>query len=375
MSLRSPITRPRRLEVFAVGVSDAQLMWRLLGTGPVTVELDGRVVGRGPDARLGAVTIEGLSPATSAELVVRPEEGSAQTVRLTTLPPPPGQELARFATLSDLHLGLHSFGLTGRLRENPEPLVAHPARCARAAVTEAAAWGATELLIKGDLTHQSRDTDWDLVAELLEWCPLPSHLVVGNHDVQYRTERTPDEALDRIGVQRRRLHVLDRPGARIVLADFSIDLHRNGRIGPVADQVIDAAADTDSPVILALHYHLHRTIVPWFWPLGVGYRPATRFLKRLQAANPRILITCGHSHRNRRYRFDTIPITEVGSPKDYPGVWGGYILYEGGMIQTLRRVAHPDALAWTERTRRAVAGAWGLWSPGTLDQRSFTHCW
>jgi hypothetical protein len=35
----------------------------------------------------------------------------------------------------------------------------------------------------------------------------------------------------------------------------------------------------------------------------------------------------------------------------------------------------PEALAWTERTRRSALGAWGRWSPGRLTDRSFTHVW
>ena len=68
-------------------------------------------------------------------------------------------------------------------------------------------------------------------------------------------------------------------------------------------------------------------------------------------------------------------VTEVGSPKDYPGTWGGYVVHEGGIRQVVRRIAEPDVIAWTEYTRRAVGGVWGLWSPGSLSDRCWSHTW
>jgi hypothetical protein len=93
------------------------------------------------------------------------------------------------------------------------------------------------------------------------------------------------------------------------------------------------------------------------------------------AANPATLVTAGHTHRNRRRRHGPIPITEVGSPKDYPGVWAGYAIHEGGIRQIVRRTADPHVLAWTERTGDTVMGQWRRWSPGSLDDRCFSHTW
>ena len=66
-----------------------------------------------------------------------------------------------------------------------------------------------------------------------------------------------------------------------------------------------------------------------------------------------------------------VVVTETGSPKDHPGTWTGYVVHEGGIRQVVRRVARPDVIRWTERSRRAAGGAWGVWSPGRLTDR----CW
>ena len=66
-------------------------------------------------------------------------------------------------------------------------------------------------------------------------------------------------------------------------------------------------------------------------------------------------------------------MTEVGAPKDHPGVWAAYELYEGGIVQTVQRIADPRTLAWSEHVRTTVLGLWGHWSPGRLGDRCTTQ--
>ena len=61
--------------------------------------------------------------------------------------------------------------------------------------------------------------------------------------------------------------------------------------------------------------------------------------------------------------------------KDYPGVWAGYVVHEGGLRQVVRRVAPHDCLTWTEKTRHVMLGAWQAFAPGTLADRCFVHEW
>jgi hypothetical protein len=87
------------------------------------------------------------------------------------------------------------------------------------------------------------------------------------------------------------------------------------------------------------------------------------------------MMSSGHTHRHRRHHHGPIVVTETGSTKDYPGTWTGYAVHEGGIRQVTRRVTEPDAIAWTEHTRWAMAGWWGEWSPGPRSHRCFTHVW
>ncbi len=123
------------------------------------------------------------------------------------------------------------------------------------------------------------------------------------------------------------------------------------------------------------HHHFENQILPWFWPLGVQRYDSLPVLDELLAVNPDLVVSSGHTHRNRIRRHGTALVTEVSSPKDFPGVWAGYSIHPDGVRQTVRRVADPDCISWNDRTHAAVAGIWGKWSPGGLRHRSHTHHW
>ena len=108
---------------------------------------------------------------------------------------------------------------------------------------------------------------------------------------------------------------------------------------------------------------------------GAPVPMAKRFLDAVAAAAPAALVVSGHTHRHRLRHRGPLAIAETGSPKDYPGTWTGYVVHERGLRQVTRRVARPDAIPWTEHSRWAGFGLWGLWSRGTLPHRCFTLHW
>lgn len=370
--------RPQRLEVFAVEDTAAQITWARLGPGRVEFEIDGRRHAVEANGGPGAVTLDDLKPETDYEVLLHgagARHGGSR-LGLRTLPDPPGRELFRFATISDLHLGADRFGLFGLVREDPGAVTPHPVMCARAAIDEALAWGAELLIVKGDVTTESFPEHWEAAGELLAGLPIPVEVLPGNHDRGRKRTVEPQPALARHGL--RLVHgvqALELPGARLVLFDSTVPDWGYGRYNHLVDDVVRVASRTDKPVFVATHHYPQPLPVPHFWPPGVPSFAANRFIRALAEANPASFITSGHTHRNRLRHKLGIPISEVGSPKDYPGVWGGYVLYEDALRQVVRRVAAPEAIAWTEYTRRAVAGAWGLWAPGRLEQRCFVHTW
>jgi predicted phosphodiesterase len=373
-----PPRRPARLEVFGAGTTWIQLTWSALGPGPVQVRAADRSVTVDADGGPGAVRLTGLAPGT-AHLVELSGPGLPAPVAplpARTLLAPPGELLHRIATVSDTHLGSHSTGFLNTIVEKPVPAEPHPLRCARAALREARSWGADELVVKGDLVEHSQREWWAQAASVLDELDVPVSVVPGNHEWSGRGDCDPVDGLARHG---RRLvtgvdHV-DRPGVRVVLLDSSIPGADPGRLSDLLADTLDRARSSDRPLLVAMHHQPMRWRLPTYLPAGVPGPEARPFLHQLGAANPRTLLTSGHTHRHRRRHVGPVTVTEVGSTKDFPGTWAGYEVYEGGIVQTVHRIAEPSCIRWTDHTRRAALGVWQLWSPGRLDDRCFTRTW
>ncbi len=376
-------TRHSPITVWAVDDSSAQVTWGRLPPGPVTI------TARTPslstieihhDGGPGSIVVDNLPPGTST-IEVRRRTG-VSTHRVTTLTRPPGQELARIATISDLHLGATRWGLLKTMTERGDHTLPHPRRCAHGAIADAVAWGADLLVIKGDTVHHETEESFRELGDLVDEFPgLPMLLIPGNHDLD--GNRNPD-ACGRVippSVGRRRLaftrsvDTVDLPGVRVVAADTAKPGKGTGSTARIASDVLEAATDSDRPMFLAIHQQLQPGRIPRHWPPGIAAPESTDFLDRLDRLVNPVLVTSGHTHRNRARHHGSVRVTEVASTKDWPGVWAGYKVFEGGIVQTVRRVSAPDALEWTEYSRRAVAGIWAQWSPGRLDDRCLSHAW
>jgi hypothetical protein len=294
--------------------------------------------------------------------------------RVTTLAAPPGRELARFAAMNDLHIGARMFGTMRPLWEadHSDP---HPVRCARAAIAEAVAWGASALVVKGDLTQHGRPNEWAAVAGLLAAPGLPVLTIEGNHE-------TKKASVDGRAIMRDhglglsvRPTALDLPGVRIVgvpTAPWHADR------GWISRSAVAASAELmggSHATVVALHHYPQRFHLPTVYPPGIPAPIARRAVDAWIDANPALVVLAGHSHRHRRHDYRGVVLAESGSTKDFPGSWTGYVVHEGGILQTTRRVLDPAAIAWTERGRRVLGGVWGVWAPGLRSHRCFSHAW
>lgn len=431
---------PQRLWAFSVDHEAVQVTWQAMGPGEVTFEAGPAATTVIADGGPGSVLLRGLSAGTTYTVVVRGEDAGVPPQglrrRFTTLRPPAGQELFRFATVSDLHVGETHFGYFGTMEEWPPPEAPHPVRAMRAALRDLNEWGAQMVVVKGDCTNDSRLDEWDLFGSLLResgYSPgvryptskapadsngsRPWHGMPGNHDnrpverertrkehllwllrgglimrlVAKPKERTgrpvaPLEGFRSIGYEPPQpVRPVDIDGLRIILTDTSSTRFHIGGVRHAESDIFDAAADASrakTPSFVAAHHYPMPMSVPHFWPPGVPAHEAEPFFSQFAKAStlagaqhPSAFYTAGHTHRHRRYDRSGVVCTEVGSPKDYPGTWAGYIVYEGGITQVVRRVSAPDVLRWTDFSGRAALGVWKLWSPGLRDHRCFHHRW
>ncbi len=389
------------ISVFAVEDTAIQVVWRALPGPHVRLEIGDQAseVAAAPPAMLqqrgrrpvplrvpaggvggpGAVTISGLNPATSYDLTVSgPGVARALVERVTTLRPPPGRLLDTFATINDLHLGEPGFGALHGI-EDAWPLPSgrpYTWRCIDGAVDEAIGWGAQALVVKGDMTAHGVASEFHEVGEMLGRARVPVMATLGNHEFHdLETDGRP--ILGHYGIDvPREPWAVDRPGIRLV---FALTPRPGERSGEIDDRqrarLVALAAAAPGPVFLVLHHQPQRWAWPTEYPPGIGGRQSRALLDELAAVKPATFVASGHTHRHRRRRYGPIELVEVGSTKDYPGTWTGYAVHEGGIRQVVRRIAAPDAIAWTEGTARAVGGLWGHWSPGRRDDRCFSHRW
>jgi 3',5'-cyclic-AMP phosphodiesterase len=327
-------------------------------------------------ARPGAAWITGLEPGTAYDLTVEHDRGSTSAGSFSTLDSPPGTELFRFATVNDVHIGEPGWGVRHRLTDPSGHPVPYPRRCLDAALSEAAEWGASRIVAKGDLSHRGARSELEEVAAALTAPGLPVHAVLGNHDVL-------PGAADGVAVLRaagidapREPSATDLPGLRLVLGHTAVPGKGSGRVEADQRRRLAELVAGPLPAFVALHHYPQRWRVPNLWPPGIPGPQASALLSALAEANPATLVASGHSHRHRRHQHQKVLThVEIGSTKDYPGAWAGYVVHEGGIRQVVARVAHPDAIAWTEHSRRAMAGVWGWWSPGLRSHRCFSLDW
>lgn len=368
----------RRLRVFAVEDTSLQLTWGVLGPGPVRIRAADSTAEIDADGGPGGVVVDGLPPDQSIQVVLSGDgvPDGQMTVATHTLPRPPGEELCRLATISDLHLGAVSFGYRRTIIEDDRPIVPHPARCTAAAIQALEAWGAERLVVKGDITDRSDAWDWRTFGRLVAGLDMPVDVLPGNHDQVTRRTIDPVDGARGAGLTLvEGVRVVDLPGLRLLLVDATVPGTHHGSVRPITGEVVAALRDAPAGALVALHHHLQPHAATEGWPWGVSNRESLPFLDAVGSAHADTLVTSGHTHRHRRWHRGPVTVTQVGSTKDYPGVWAGYVVHEGGIRQVVRRVTVPDCIAWTERTRTAALGLWGVTAPGRLSWRCFSLRW
>lgn len=292
-----------------------------------------------------AEVVDGLTPGTRYD-----------DLGVTSLVPPPGGERCRVGVLTDTHVGGWRFGHLPRRRS-----LESPADCLRGALREVVAWGASLVVVKGDVTDHGTAEQWEQAEALLAECPVPVVLTLGNHDVQRGAIPRPLSPVQ----------VHDLPGLRVVVADSTIPRKHGGT--PPLD-ALEPLAD-GMPTLLCFHHQLQRHRVPTNWPPGISGPAARAYLDRVAELNPSTVVTTGHTHRHRVRRHGPLVISETASTKDFPGTWTGFAVHDGGIRQVARRVAAPEAIAWTESTASSFLGVWGRYSPGAVADRCYTHTW
>ncbi len=303
---------------------------------------------------LDVYELDGLEPDHEYEL---------RGVRVRTLPRPGGALLCRFATVNDVHFGELECGRIDNHPEGPIQRVGpdedpYPETMNRGAVAEMLAADLAAVMVKGDLSVDGRPDEW----AAFEACYRDSfgdrlHVVRGNHDsYQGQAEYAGDQWIE-------------LPGVAVALMDTAIPGKTTGWLSTEQLDWLDThAASADRPVVVMGHHQ------QWT-PSGDGRRsddyfglhpdPSDALTAIIARRRSIVAYTAGHTHRHRVRRIvDGVPTIEIGCVKDFPGTWAEYRVYEGGLMQVVRRISSAAALAWSERCRH-------LYSDFGVDYQSY----
>ena len=318
------------------------------------------VVHEGRDVR----RYDGLAPDADHEL-----EGFA----FRTLPEP-GELLATFATVNDVHFGEEACGIIEGSDLGPVFRAApgdppYPEVMNRGAVAEilAVERPVDAVVVKGDLTSNGTLGEYDAFRAAYEPAFGDRLTVVrGNH-----------ESYNRAPYARDPFQVVELPGVVLAVLDTSVDGEVAGTV--TADQLEaldELAARADRPILVFGHHHLGDPASSEKADRTFGIDlDSSALLLALAARRPHIRgYFAGHTHRNRVRRFEAtgdVPWVEVACVKDYPGTWAHYRVHEHGIVQVAHRISTPEALAWTEQTRHMYAGLYHDYAFGSLADRCF----
>ena len=302
-------------------------------------------------------TYSGLTPSTTT---------SIEGVDVRTLPQP-GEFLSRIATTNDVHFGELECGRSGDTDDGPifsvnegdEP---YPALMNRLGVGEIAAVSPDLMVVKGDLTAEGRDQEFQ---DFLR-CYQPVfrdrlRYVRGNHDC-YEGQSFADWPFQEVTLE----------GVIVALLDTSRPHHINGSLSHEQLEQLDELGErADRPVIVLGHHPIwDERFEPRSDDVFSLQPEPTEDLLEVFARRPRLVsYAAGHTHRNHVVEISGVPFVEVASLKDFPGSWCEYQVFDGGILQIVRRVQHRDAVAWTEKTRRMFGGAYGDYAFGSIEER------
>jgi len=166
-----------------------------------------------------------------------------------------------------------------------------------------------------------------------------------------------------------------------ILLDTTVPGEHDGAFDEARrDWLADALLESGRLGMPTLLFTHHQPVPPEHrksYPNSIGMDPEDSLaLFAMLAEAPHVkAMLIGHTHRNRIRRYPqtgALPFVEVNNPKDYPGGFGHYRLFEDGSFrQEVRRTTSERALAHSTRCRDLFRGYYQHFVLGSLDERSY----
>ncbi len=251
----------------------------------------------------------------------------------------------------------------------------------RGAVDEMDAAGVGSVIVKGDLSSDGADDEWDTFERCYrDRFGAGLHVVRGNHDAYHGQEKYSGDQW------------IELPGVAVALIDTTIPFQTTGRVLPEQLDWLDAhAANADRPVIVMGHHQqwmAHPRAPAGTGGAQAGARATDYFginpddsdaLAELIARRPVIVAyTAGHTHRHR-----VRPIAEravcrrsrSAASRTSPARGPSTACTRAAILHVVHRVSTPAALSWSERCRHLYSDFgvdYETYALGRLEDRCFT---
>ncbi|MDO6414777.1 metallophosphoesterase [Sphingomonas sp. BIUV-7] len=185
------------------------------------------------------------------------------------------------------------------------------------------------LIASGDLTEYGDAESYTVLAKALARCPMPVHLMAGNHDLRGPLAQVfPDAPMPDGFLQ----HVIEGTDLRLILLDTLEEGRHGGAFCEIRAAWLAArlAEAPDRPTLVFLHHPPQSVGIPWMDPA-----PTEPWIARLNAAiagHAQVIgLVSGHVHRSSHTSWSKLPL--IICPSTAPEV---------SLVLTPIDAAHPD---------------------------------
>ncbi len=283
-----------------------------------------------------------------------------------------GRELSRFVTVNDVHFGETVCGLIegtdmGPVFSVPEGEIPYPEFMNAAAITQMSACAPDAVLVKGDLTSNGTDEEYQRFLEVYGGAFGDKLFHIrGNHEAYNRADFVNHSQV-----------LINLPGVTLAMIDTSQPGVSGGTVYAAdLDWLESVAASATTPVLVFGHHHIwdpaHKTRSENYF--GIQPDQSEQLIAVFARHTSLVGYFAGHTHRNRVQRFPQtgdVPFVEVAAVKEFPGMFAEYKICEQGILQINHRLHAPEAMAWSEKTSVMYKGAYFDYAFGGIDDRCY----
>jgi hypothetical protein len=317
-------------DIINVTENSALFSYELDGAGFAVLTLNGVEYKSVEATGTGRFAVSGLEPGKSYH-----GELSGVALDFTTLPAPVGEELGRFALISDPHVSLKDENRKGRF-------FIESAAILREVLEKAAELKAEFAVIPGDITNMGTEDEYVYCKALLDKAPLPLQLIPGNHDY-------PDRGFweKYFGAAR---FCFKKYGFTWIGVDTS-----GGRLLPEDAGVIKEALEKDEKVIVCTHYHFLAPPRIDHNP-NVGIKNGAEYKELLELMQKKgVRIYAGHQNICSNATFGAMHQLNLPQPPQFPCEWLLVRVFANGFYNQAIPINSEVMRQWSRRSGNAAA--------------------